>query len=333
MGGNAIPDAKRVSSREFNSVKRAMCEIIPQTLGILTRYAIIPSYSEKDSHGDMDILVCDRYLPENWRDKLNSVFSPMEDPIPFVHNGPVTSFSFDGFQVDIILSDESTFDFSLGYFAYNDLGNLIGRIAHAANFKFGHDGLWYPVRNGTYKHSDILVTKDFYKAIEVLGFDVNTWDRGFPNLEEIFEFVAGSKYFQSAMFPLEHRSHTARVRDAKRKTYTEFLKWIDREVPLDGQAPRAVFDKVSSTFEHFTPMLEAALDDIRLRNESKQIFNGEIVSEVTGLTGTELGKFMKFLKEQWPYGVPEEVVTFTREQMKMEIKEDFNDYIENHRPR
>lgn len=332
MGGNAIPDAKRVSNREFDGIKRAMCEIIPQTLGILTRYAIIPSYAEKESHGDMDILVCDKYLPNNWREKINSVFSPMEEPIPFVHNGPVTSFSFDGFQVDIILSDESTFDFSLGYFSYNDLGNLIGRIAHAANFKFGHDGLWYPVRNGTYKHSDILVTKDFYEAIEVLGFDVNTWDRGFSNLEEIFEFVASGRYFQSAMFPLEHRSHVARVRDAKRKTYTEFLKWIDNRAFMNEEDPRAIFSEVSSKFEHFTPSLEDALEDIRIRTEAKQIFNGEIVGRLTGLTGVELGKFMKFLRSHWPYCNPEEVITFTKERLEIEIMEDFDGYIKTHRP-
>ena len=44
-------------------------------------------------------------------------------------------------QVDYIKSNLEDFDFSKNFFAFNDLGNLIGRIAAQASFSFGFDGL------------------------------------------------------------------------------------------------------------------------------------------------------------------------------------------------
>ena len=165
------------------------------------------------------------------------------------------------FQVDLIQVPTAVFTFALGYFSYNDLGNLLGRIARLHGFKLGHAGLFRPLRapgNESHFVRDILVTRDWSRALQFLGYDPARWERGFDSMDEMFAFVRDSRAFHPSAFPLahsarmfsrtttsseargcgglstgrvsrkplEHRSHRARVRDRKRPTYTAFLQHL-----------------------------------------------------------------------------------------------------------
>ena len=329
MGGNALKDVERVDKGLYETYCREISDILPREFGVLTRFAIIPSYRSKKTFGDMDILVCNSYLTEGWRERLNAHFCGIGERNDFVKNGPVTSFNFNGFQIDIILSNAEDFDFSLGYFSWNDLGNLIGRVAHRHRFKFGHNGLWYIVRDGDYKVTEIRLTVNFFDALTFLGFDAEQWNHGFDDIEDIFKFVSESKYFKKDMYPLEHRSHRARIRDAKRKTYTDFLKWVDEKKPDDGVSIE-LFPKAHETFERFADEYNDAIYKLGVQRSAKSKFNGDIVSELTGLTGVELGGFMMYLRRFLPYCSSDAIVNIAEEDIRELIMEDFRGYSTNH---
>jgi hypothetical protein len=305
MGGKAIKQAHgietvRLEARDYHRV--SYCARLEHP-GV--RSAVIPAYKNKPDFGDADILYCGD-LPENY---LTSSF-PINVP-----NGNVLSVawplnSHEGvksfFQVDYIRVKPEEFDFALGYFSYNDLGNLIGRVAHRMGLKFGHDGLWAVLRKGDYVVSSVLVTQDFNLALSILGYgSVPQLD----DLEDIFNYVTTSRYFSKDLFPLEHRNTKARMRDRKRATYTAFLQWLSTTQPPDGELaiPRnesvaradpslATFQRISSMVPGFASRLSDARRQYAVKLLEHDLFNGEFVAELVPYTGNRLGRFIAYFK-------------------------------------
>jgi hypothetical protein len=207
------------------------------------------------------------------------------------------------FQVDLISINSAAFEYAAGYFAFNDLGNLIGRTAHSAGLAHKHDGLWYFVRDADHKFREILLTQDYAAALRFLGYDDTRFKAGFDTLEDIFWYVAGSSFFNRDIFLLENRNATARVRDRKRRTYMEFLKFCEEHPELPAfQYPANKADWLPRVAEHF-PTFKAEYDqawaDIAELRAVKARFNGELVSQLTGLKGKELGGLMMRFKESF----------------------------------
>lgn len=157
MGGNALKTVttRRVDAAEYHKIKD---EVVGMLRGMFPGHGIeaIPAYRKKADFGDLDVLV--EYFPNpdspeadirhRFRGELRKHFKAEE----IVSNGPVYSFAWRDFQVDLILAPTDEFEMSLNYFAWNDLGNLIGRVAHKMGLKYGHDGLCLPFRVDTYRN-------------------------------------------------------------------------------------------------------------------------------------------------------------------------------------
>ena len=275
MGGNAMKsfNVVRLNKAQYNELTKAIeltFKNLLENSEYCYRLAIIPSYRNKESFGDCDLL---SYMPNEIFEKEligNKDFKILGKK----QNGNVTSYAvkfknLEPFQIDLIETTSYNFDFNLNYLSYNDLGNLIGRIAAALDFKFAHDGLyiqaWFS-HNGTLKNvkkikengktnehaeykKECLLLNDFQKAIEFLGFDYNRFYKGFDELEDIFEYVASSKYFCKDYFALENRNHTQRMRDKKRTTYSAALKYFENLENRDRSIIKAEFKKtISSQF-------------------------------------------------------------------------------------
>lgn len=306
MGGNALNfETRRIESQvEFYN----LYEKIVKKLSKVGIYGcLIPFYESKESFGDMDILVNKGLnFPDNWTDRVVSEFNPKST----FKNGSCFSFDFEDFQIDLILAPSEEFSYSYSYFAYNDLGNFIGRTAHRLGFKHGHDGLWYTLRdeeNPDRVIKEILVTRDYSTALDFLGF---LYLKGIPKFntpEEIFEFAASSKYFDPKQFLLVNRSYAARVRDRKRKMYNGMLEWIRGRWPdlKDDDTPEPV-DKeehLQRAFKQF-PEFQNAYNEACAQHQHtkalKQKFNGEFVALMFNEkpTGKELGNIMKELREK-----------------------------------
>ena len=311
MGGNAIKDATRISKSQYEELSRSINQISTSH----GRFNIIPSYNNKSDFGDMDIL-CETV---EVRDHLIETLKPYE----VIKNGPVRSLAIlvdnKPFQVDLILSNTEDYEFSYCYFSFNDLGNLIGRIAHKVGFKFGHDGLHYVLRDVDDQSrvvDTLCLTKDFFHALEFLGYPDSyqtklMFHNGFNNLEDIFHFVTTSAFFAKDLFPLEHRSHRARVRDAKRPTYTKFLKWIDENQPADNfdwAEIKFINDLYKKTFVFRAfaefPKFEDDINRIYGKYEQDKVnqkkVTGKDIMEVLGVRESEeVGRLLDKFKDQY----------------------------------
>ncbi|WP_439126224.1 MAG: hypothetical protein ACNJA3_28050 (plasmid) [Pseudomonas rhizophila] len=341
MGGNALSSSgsTRCSREVALQVLEdflARFEKITCSLSNAARVEPIAAYREKPDFGDLDVLVDSRVFqsipPQSVVEALSANYGKA---LPWVKNGPVLSvglpLSVEGqcLQLDLISTPAAEFNFSLGYFSWNDMGNLVGRIAHKMGLKFGHDGLWLPMRDGTNLHDELLITRDFGLALSFLGFDAARWQQGFDSLDDIYQFVASGERFNPDLYPLEHRNHTARVRDKKRPVYMGFLRWIEEQQTLNRypwqQDKSAYLPEVMSAF----PALKAEYDQSLVRlAHSKAIracFNGEVVTEVTGLTGKALGEFMAHFKRAQGDGM-DNLPLLSRQQIRELISVELNQY-------
>lgn len=305
MGGNALSfETKRLSKDDYDDVYDELITALQKYFGPIL-VARVDSYRDKADFGDLDMLIL---CESNLRKKEISEFIRTKlDPKEIVLNGGVFSFDVNDFQVDFILApDIETFHFAKCYFAWNDLGNFIGRTAHRLGFKYGHDGLKYVVRDIddlSYVISEVFLTKDHDEALEFLGFDSRKHTAGFDTPEEIFEYATSSPYFSPASFMLSNRNHIARVRDRKRKMYNACVEYYKEKFGVDENTPvepldkaahlvRA-FDKFPSFYADYTAVMSK-----HIKNKAyKAVFNGNTVGAIFSLEGKELGAKMKALRE------------------------------------
>jgi hypothetical protein len=145
------------------------------------------------------------------------------------------------------------------------------------------------------------------KIFSIAGYSYQRWLKGFKNLEEIFEFAVDTPYFNYGIFDLENRNHRSRIRDRKRQTYTKFLEWAkDKPARYDwgdmsDYADRKAFiPRINQFFPDFQAKYDAVMEAARLRKHIKSLYNGDTISELTGLREKELGAFMAHLKKNSP---------------------------------
>lgn len=337
MGGNALKNTttRRLSKQEFEQVSATVVAQLKQTFP-QARVDVIPAYFSKPDFGDLDVLVTTEGLLANGgRNELRKLAQETFFSTDMYPNGDVLSFDYrasadqtePGFQVDVISMREESYDYALNYFSFNDLGNLIGRTAHKAGLSHGHDGLWYYLREGTYLFKSILLTRDYDVALKFLGYSPERFHTGFNDLVEIFEYVSTSEFFSAEIFDLENRNAAARVRDKKRKTYSEFLKYVEAHPELPKypypEDKKEWLPRIAQHFPHFQGEYDAAMRDLATQRAVKEKYNGEWVSQLTGLQGKELGMLMKNFKES--FESQDAMHTFVLEQSQAALEARLNE--------
>lgn len=338
MGGNALKNiqTRRLARADVEPVSRAVVVALQQALpGMLAN--AIPAYATKADFGDLDVMVTAEevearglehrlHMQQTMPEPEFKLLYPSEHPrycaaVYLSHfaeanfnatetyrNDNVVSFDYrasaaqtePGFQVDVITMPRATYGYALNYYSFNDLGNLIGRTAHKMGLSHGHEGLVYYFRDGDYLFRTITLTRDYEEALAFLGYDPARFRHGFETLEDIFEYVAGSRYFNRDIFLLENRNAAARVRDKKRKTYREFLQWCEARPDLPyfkyPESKDTWLGYIASRFPHFQQEHEQAISDLRDQRTVKARFSGDVVRGMTGLEGLALNRLIEQLK-------------------------------------
>ena len=306
MGGNALKGVttRRYQRDEYLALEQEVLDTLRRDFPG-RRIEAIKAYRQKESFGDMDVLLESDNLQVNLSKYVVDTFGAKE----VAKNSSVTSFEFKEFQIDLICTTRKNFSTSASYFAWNDLGNLMGRVSHKLGFKYGHEGLSLIFRDGDYQYAEINVSQDPRKIFEFLDYDYDRFLAGFDTISEIFEFTTSSKFFNKEIYALENRNHTSRTRDRKRKTYNEFLTWVET-AELQNAYPWATMreqggheykkqfvDRAARFFPDFKVEHDKVQANFKLWKEAKALFNGGLVREWTGLEDKELGLFMKHLRE------------------------------------
>jgi len=236
MGGNALKTTEtcRLDREQYARVSQVIAgEFFWAGIDV----HVVQSYRMKEDFGDLDIVVHWTSGGDNLRKFIEHVFKPNE----IFSNGNVISFDYQKFQVDVIyFTDREIMKFAVGYFAWNDLGNFVGRVARRLNLKFGHDGLWYSLRdpeNSSRLVTELLVTRNFTDALFLLGYNYHVWKQGFDTPEDIYQYVTTSEYFDPAVFVLNNRNYQARIRNRKRKMYSGLLDWLSEKYGITDETP------------------------------------------------------------------------------------------------
>jgi hypothetical protein len=315
MGGNALKNTvvRRMEKDEFDRISGELVAKLRRAFPLIMA-EIVKAYEDKTDFGDIDVVISREGVPgpDLYEALKTFAFKDCYATEAF-HQKNSNCVSFDwrdspdqtepGVQVDLITCRSADFNSTTKYLAFNDLGNLIGRIAHKQDLSFGDLGLLYHYRVGNYLFRTIVVTKDFDVALRYLGYDPARYHQGFKALEDVFEYAASSPYFNPDIFLLENRNHKSRTRDRKRKTYTAFLRWCaDRPGLTRYSFPENKDEwlpRLCTVFPHMAYELDRARRDLELRTKLHARFNGTLVGNLTGLSGKKLGEFMQAFRSQW----------------------------------
>ena len=206
------------------------------------------------------------------------------------------------FQLDLIRVSAESHDFAVHYFSYNDLGNLLGRVAHKLGVKLGFDGLRKPIRHPekeTYLFDDLVISKNWAEALRLLKYDPTRFFNGFDAREEMYEYVMSSPWASPSLYLLENRNYKARTRDAKRPSYSGMLEWLRTDWAGTGFDWDANRERAVKEFEDCylgLPGVGQAMTEIQSNlatsTAARARFNGARISEMTGLTKQDLGRWM-----------------------------------------
>lgn len=315
MGGNALA---KPSVRLNPDTYFKVWKVMQLSLGeIFPNVELVKSYFDKPSFGDMDILVT---LPEcdSWEQFPMENFSFFQNrEVVHTKNSKTLSFGYDllvgRFQVDLIAVRPEHLEVSHLFYDYNDLGGMIGVMAKALGFKFSPEGLRYTLHHGQSEVDDINVSNDVVKILEFLGYDPDKYV-SFNKLDGIFKFVTSNIFFDKSLYLLENRDGDSRRRDSKRASYQALLEYLEatkaKEDILFNKEKLAALGMIRANT--FFPDLDDKIKLSTLRYMKQRIFksrvNGPIVTELTGLEGSELGKFLKLLKTKVTMDVFERVL-------------------------
>jgi hypothetical protein len=301
MGGNAIKNTRRLDRSEYESYEIELKKHLTEFLH--TPFNPLLYYHSKESFGDIDFVVAQ---PKPSRAELQHFFDKIGSQEQFF-NGDMLSFEYKNFQVDLNFVAAEDFEAAQFYFAYNDLNNLVGRVAHKFGLKFGFDGLTYPIRTESgYRAKKIVLSKDPASIYAFLGYDYERYLKGFETREDIFEFVTSSPYFSAEIFELEALNHINRTRNKKRQTYSLFLQWLEGKCfkNFDFAPDKSLY--LIRIHNHFFEKGVNLLQELALYAEEnrkhefvKKTFNGQHLIANYGIKGADLGQVMAAFKNDF----------------------------------
>jgi hypothetical protein len=325
MGGNALQETytRRYEKAEYFAFAEHVTNILKAALPNV-RIAVIEAFGDKDSFGDLDLLIEDLGdSGTDTREKMKGIYEDLgitelvrskefsETWAPEIETWSVGGFDGE-LQVDLIYVPTKYFESAERYYAYNDLGNMVGRVADSMGLKHGHRGLSYVLYDPTNDArviKEISITTDYHQALAFLGYDVERFKQGFQTLQEILEFVLSTKYLLPRYFMLENRGYRNRVRDAKRPNYRAILALIAEKGLVDHDdvpSKDDQLDRAAKLFPAFGAELAQEVSDFAEykltrsadREAVKSRFSAEVVSGITGINGTDLGIMMSVLREE-----------------------------------
>lgn len=301
MGGNAIKkfvEPVRVNKQEYQKVVDVVLTMCNSYNGI-TVAKDLKTFENKTDFGDLDVMIGydSNFNRGQFEEFVNQQLNNSE--FTTISNGPVSSFVYklengNYFQVDLFYVKQSEYEMCYAYHGNGDLGNFLGRIYHSLGLKFGHTGLIYIHRNQTYVVGEILLSNNFSDILDFIGLDIA--DTNFASIEDVYDFVGSSPFFSTHPFQFENRDHASRVRDRKRVSYTNFLKYMETEI--EEVAPIAGKDYYMVAIKHFGKQSQYnfLVQKETERLAVKTLLNSSFIKRVSGLEDKKLGDLMQHLK-------------------------------------
>lgn len=326
MGGNLYKTG-RISKEEYQKIISILLPILDRHFG--KNYRIPVAYRSKPDYGDVDIILNATFVRN--KEWLEPIIEDLEMSqrkkveVKKVRN--VYSLLFMNFQVDFFLLGESIFEMTYHFMSYNILGNLLGRIYHKFNLKYGEDGLKYVLRGYNDRVSkEIYLTRDMRKILGFLGLSYDRWEQGFDDVEEIFVYIINCKYFTSDSY--DEKYFNVRKRATERPDFNKFLDYLKK----NGIEKNYPFSRDKEVYipmiEEYFPesklseKYEKHLKDQVIAKEVAEKFNGRTIMRVLGVTdGAVVGDRIGKIKAHYGDGFEDFILKSTQEEIDAMIKQ------------
>jgi hypothetical protein len=316
MGGHAIKTVKveRLSKAIY---KKIIQEITDSLSKLPVRFAFTFETPGKEDFGDVDVLIDTTYGVGTDETKIQELIHSQFHTVEWVKNGYVLSFAYekDGlyYQVDFILI--KCLEMAQMYFSYGDCGAIVGRYAAAHGLTFSEDGLLIKIKgsylfeqkspnNDTIIHT-ITLSSDPQEVCDYLGLDFFQWQTGFQSVEEIYEWIISSRFFNKKFYQFLKIEHRRRLKSF-RNFYVNFLHFIqidweqvnniDLKFELSGDEKYRHVMEALKSFLHKLEEFRSLENEILLKQERKRKFNCNVFLE-NGISQSRLYEVMKLFKK------------------------------------
>lgn len=225
MGGNALKhlNPQRLTSLQVMNVYWRVAGAC--NLHDLGRAHLVPWCLDKETHGDVDILVVPNGSYDDFVGDVCAELGVEET----VRNDTVTSCAVPvggGIaQVDLIKVEEHHVRHTITYFAGGGLGMMVGRVAAAYGLVFAMDGLRLRHKAGAPWSIDVKLTNDPFKSLDFLGY-YPSGSFAFKSEVECWQYALSSPKAHPAMFTQENTNSENRSRDKGRPNFVRFQQWL-----------------------------------------------------------------------------------------------------------
>jgi hypothetical protein len=305
------------------------------------------------------------------RKLIKEMFNPREivrngNMISFDFNINILNYEVinecDSFQIDFIIVNKEDFNSTCFYFSFNDFGRILGMMFRQYGFGFGEKGLFYDIYDEndiSYKIGRVYITKNIKEICDIAKikmFDFNKKDYCYDiTWTEIFDILSSSVLFSPEYWTSESDKWNSDTKRAlNRPMFSQFIfeyiptKYnfkpyvlysdVKKKFITDPVKQKFITDPVKQKFinEILTQynLLEKVNEIYKnhhLEKKAKEMFNGNIVIEITGLKGKELGIFIENLKKDNPTTINSIIWLNSDDRNPDEIKKIINDYYSSYK--
>mgnify|MGYP001737038355 CR=1 FL=1 len=200
MGGNLFK-TERMGRQEYEEA----CLFISTALAPMN-YAFTKSFLDKNSFGDIDILVSCTNFAKELLYKHGLILEVNGSSVLIQHKGKQI-------QIDLIQVDNMSY--ALNYYSYGMFCPIIGKIFKSQGFKLNPNGLYY-----IYNGNEVFITNNWHKILGVIGI----YKSEFTREEEAFAAISKSPFFVKNIFTDIPEKKLAKA--MKHPMYCRFLEYI-----------------------------------------------------------------------------------------------------------
>lgn len=312
MGGNLFNGTRRHSTCEIYESEKDIFGLCHK-LGL--EYVTIQSLTHKEDHGDYDLIInrdtltydSVKHIYENYEcaingkfPKLDSFFNDTRSVADTIKKIDVLSFKLNELQVDFIMIEEDSINFSSCYHSFNDLGGIIGTCLRPMGVFLGREGIYIKYRPNkdslTYK---IYLTKDWDKFASVFSIDNEIYhdeNKKLRNYEDLYEYLKNFKYFNSSYMDPSMMNATRRNRAAKRKVFNYIANSAYNEGGVvNYNVDEIDVDALINQFDDdwIKDQKNKADDDYRRMKEKELSLSKNRIQRVLGYCPSNVGDMLK----------------------------------------
>lgn len=192
-------------------------------------------FSDKKTHGDLDIIVVPRHY--DWLKRFQEYLG--ESLLDFHQNDNCYSHLVRSealertVHIDIIATFRSPlFITMLQFYSFNDLSAIINVIAKNYGFKYGSRGFFKRYEDTKGNWHDILLSFDMNVGLRCLGFPVKEFN-AIRNMEDALCFIIETPFFDHRFF-LEDAMTQKNKKDYKRPNIQYMTDWLRKTLIVNN---------------------------------------------------------------------------------------------------